>query len=76
MARSEVKLTSHNNVVDLTPNQCPFQASTFYTLQFLRYSLDKILKVNVTTVKVRGQINVTPRHCTPTPLNQWPPYPV
>ena len=26
-----------------TPNQCPYQISTFYTLQFPRYSPDKIL---------------------------------
>ena len=25
------------------PYQCPYQVSTSYTLQFLRYSLDKIL---------------------------------
>ena len=25
------------------PNQCPYQVSTSYTLQFPRYSLDKIL---------------------------------
>ena len=60
---------------ELTPNQCPFQASTSYMLQFLRYSLDKILNFNITTAKVRGKINVTPLHCTPTPLNQCP-YPV
>ena len=26
-----------------TPNQCPYQVSTSYTLQFLRYRPDKIL---------------------------------
>ena len=26
-----------------TPNQCPYQVSTFYTLRFPRYSPDKIL---------------------------------
>ena len=33
------------------PNQCPYQVSTSYVLQFLRHTLEKILKVNVTTVK-------------------------
>ena len=26
-----------------TPNQCPYQASSSYTLRFLRYNKDKIL---------------------------------
>ena len=33
------------------PNQCPYQVSTCYTLPFPRYSLDKILKVKVTTTR-------------------------
>ena len=32
-----------------TPNQCPYQVSTFCTLQFLTYSPNKILKIKVTT---------------------------
>ena len=31
------------------PDQCPYQISTSYILQYLRYSPDKILKVKVTT---------------------------
>ena len=27
----------------IAPNKCPYQVSTSYTLQFLRYSPDKIL---------------------------------
>ena len=34
-----------------TPNQCPYQVSTSYTLQFLRYSPDKIFKLKVTTAR-------------------------
>ena len=34
-----------------TPNQCPYQLSTSYTLRFQRYCPDKILKVKVTTTK-------------------------
>ena len=34
-----------------TPSQCPFQVSTLYIFCFLRYSLDKIIKVNVTTIQ-------------------------
>ena len=29
-----------------TPNQCPYQVSTSYTLGFMRYNPDKILKLN------------------------------
>ena len=35
------------------PNQYPCHVSTAYTLQFLRYSQDKILKVKVTTANSR-----------------------
>ena len=34
-----------------SPNQCPYVVLTSYTLQFLRYSLDTILKVKVTTAR-------------------------
>ena len=33
------------------PNQCPHQVLTFYTLQFLRYSRDKIFKLKVTMAR-------------------------
>ena len=33
--------------------QCPYQASTSYTFRFPRYSLDKILKVKVTTARLK-----------------------
>ena len=33
------------------PNQYPYQVSTSYTLQFPRYSPDKILEVKVTTAR-------------------------
>ena len=33
------------------PTQCPYQASTSYTLRFLRYSPDKIFKLKVTTAR-------------------------
>ena len=49
-----------------TPNQCPYKVSTFYTLQFLRYSPGKVLKVKVTTarskVKPRSHHNVAHLH--------------
>ena len=32
-------------------NQCPHQVSTSYTLRSLRYSLDKILEVKLTTTR-------------------------
>ena len=34
-----------------TPHQCPYQTSTSYTLQFPRYSPDKIFKLKVTTAR-------------------------
>ena len=34
-----------------TPDQCPYQTSTSYTLRFPTYSLDKILEVKVTTAR-------------------------
>ena len=37
----KVKSRSHHYATP--PNQCPYQASTSYTLQFPRYSPDKIL---------------------------------
>ena len=40
----KVKLRSpHDKCTPITPNQCPYQVSTSYTLQFPRYSPDKIL---------------------------------
>ena len=37
------KLYGQIKVTPTPPNQCPYQVSTSYTLQFLRYSLDKLL---------------------------------
>ena len=34
-----------------TPNQCPYQVSTSYTIWLLRYSPNKILQVKVTTAR-------------------------
>ena len=36
-----------------TPNQCPYQVSTFYTLGFLRYSPYKIFKLKVMTSRIK-----------------------
>ena len=48
------------------PNQCPYKVSTSYTLQFPRYSPDKILEVKVTTprakVKSRSHHDVAHLH--------------
>ena len=65
-------------------NQCPYQISTSYTLQFLRYSPDKILLVKVTTarskVKSRSDhdiaelnplTNVSTTYQLPTPYSFW-----
>ena len=63
-----------------TPNQCPYQVSTSYTLWLPRYSPDKIFKLKVTTarskVKSRSDhdvahlhppINVSAKYQLPTP---------
>ena len=67
-----------------TPNQCPYQVSTSYTLRFLRYSLDKIFKLKITTarskVKSRSHhdiahlhivTNVPTKYQLPTPYGFW-----
>ena len=62
------------------PNQCPYQASTSYTLQFPRYSPDKILYVKVKRSKVKSRsdydvahlhplTNVHTKHQLPTPYS-------
>ena len=43
-----------------TPNQCPYQVSTSYTLRFLRYSPDKIFKLKVT--KARSKVKSRSHH--------------
>ena len=46
-ARPKVNSKSHHDIAHLhpqSPNQCLYQVSTSYTLQFLRYSPDTILK--------------------------------
>ena len=40
-----------HNTTSTPPNQCPYQVSTSYTLQFLRHDPDKILCVKVTTAR-------------------------
>ena len=63
-----------------TPNQCPYQVSTSYTLKFLRYSPDEILKVKVTIarskVKSRSHHDVAHLHpLTNVPTNYQLPTP-
>ena len=53
-----------------TQNQCPHQVLTSYTLQFLRYNPETIFQTQGHYDKVKGQIKVTPWHCTPAPTNQ------
>ena len=48
MLKGQIKVTTLQ-CKPTFPNQCPYQVSPSYTLLFSRYSLDKILKVNVTT---------------------------
>ena len=53
MARSKVKSRSDYDVAHLHPGTYvpPYQVSTSYTLQFLRYSPDKIFKLKVTAAR-------------------------
>ena len=50
-----------------TPNQCPYQVSTSYTLKFPKHTLDKILKVKVTTSssKVKSRLRHDVQHQQP-----------
>ena len=52
-----------------SPNQCPYSVSTSYTLQFPRYSPDKILYIKVT--KARTKVKSRSHH-DDTPPNQCP----
>ena len=76
---------SNHDVAQLhPPNQCPYQVSTSYTLQFPRYSPDKIFKLKVTAarskVKSRSEhdvahlqplSNVPTKYQLPTPYGFW-----
>ena len=46
-------------ITPTSPNQCPYQVPTFYTLRFPRYSPDKILKVKVTTARSNQGVTMT-----------------
>ena len=50
LAEPRLKITPWLSIPAL-PNQQVIEESTFYTLQFLRYGPDKILKVTVTTTR-------------------------
>ena len=54
-----------------TTNQCPYQVSTSYTLQFPRYSPDKIFKLKVTTArsKVKSRSHHDVAHLHPQPMS-------
>ena len=65
LQQGQIKVTSWC-YTPTPPNQCPYQISTSYTLQFLRYSPDRILKLKVTTarskVKSRSDHDVAHLH--------------
>ena len=67
--KSQIKVTPCH-CKPTTPNQCPYHVSSSYTLRFLRYSSDKILRVKGTMT--RSKIKVTPCRCTSTTPNQCP----
>ena len=83
MVKCQIKVTPWH-CIPTTPNQCPYQVSTSYTLWFPRYSPDKIFKLNVTAarsnVKSRSHHdvahlhplnNVPTKYQLPTPYNFW-----
>ena len=47
-----------------TPNQCPYQVSTSYSLQYPRHSPDKILEVKVTMARHTNPPNQCPYQVT------------
>ena len=57
--KGQIKVTT-KQCTPTPPNQCPYQVSTSYTLQFLRYSPDKIVKLKVTTA--RSKVKSRPDH--------------
>ena len=60
--------TMVKNVTHLHANYCLYQVSTFYTLRFWIYNSDKILKVKVTSKKVK--LRSYHAYSTPENLNQ------
>ena len=52
------------------PNQCPYQVSTSYILQFATYIAQT--RFSNSRSLWQGQIKVTQWHCTPTSPNQCP----
>ena len=81
--KGQIKVTPWRCTTTPT-NQCPYQVSTSYTLQFPRYSPDKIFKLKVTTtrskVKSRSDhdtahlyplTNVPTKYQLPTPYGFW-----
>ena len=55
-----------------TTNQCPYHISTSCTLQFLRYSPNKILQVKVTTARSKVKSRSHPDIAHPQPLTNVP----
>ena len=58
------------HMISYTPNQCPCQVSTSYTLQFLRYNPDKILQIKVTMA--RSKVKSRSHHDVAHPLTNVP----
>ena len=57
MARSKVKSRSNHDIAhQCTPNQCPYQVLTSYTLWFPRYSTDKMFVGQGHYSNIEGQI--------------------
>ena len=74
LAEQKCMCASHHDAhlhLHTAPNQCPYQVSTFYTLWNPRNSRKDFIGQGHYG-KVKGQIKVTPRRCTPTPPNQCP----
>ena len=69
MLKEKLQCQNQGQIMTLhtyTPNQCPYQVSTSYTLRFPRYSPDKIFTFKVTTarskVKSRSDHDVAHLH--------------
>ena len=66
MAGESAKVKGHTMMHTYTPNQCPYQVSTFYKLWNQRNNPDKILKLMVTMtwskVKSRSHHDVAHLH--------------
>ena len=73
LRKGQIKVISRH-YTPTTPNQCPYEVSTSYTLQFLRYTRDKIFKLKVTSRSQHDVAHLHPPTNVPTKYQLLTPY--